>query len=275
MELSVTSWNMAHRIESWDWLLQMRPDIALLQEAVPPPNAVKQRPGATFYPPTDSPNEWKTHAGYTRDFAAGVACFNAKLSCIPKRPAPLAQATSTTLVSSHPGSFAVADLYLPDGAMITVVSLYGVWYRQPGIGSYPEATLHRAISDLAPVFQAPPSGGIIVAGDFNMYRGHSDRWRARYDTVFARLAAYGLELIGPQPPSGRGPLPRCLCGPKPNCRHVQTYRHLSRPGSRPFQLDFMFATKRLKDRLVSCHAFDTPEVWERSNHCPVIATFDL
>src|SRR5688572_5152828 len=180
MELSVTSWNMAHRVESWDWLLQMRPDIALLQEAVPPPHAVRQRPGASFYPPIDHPNEWKTLAGYSRDFSTGIACFNPKLGCIPKKPAPLAQATSTSLVTSHPGSFALADMYLPDGTMITVVSIYGIWYRQPGIGSYPEATLHRTISDLAPIFQSPPSGGIILAGDLNMYRGNNDRWRTRY-----------------------------------------------------------------------------------------------
>jgi hypothetical protein len=50
-----------------------------------------------------------------------------------------------------------------------VVSLYGIWDRMIDSGDlFVEATLHRAISDLAVVFQERAAAHVLVAGDLNI-----------------------------------------------------------------------------------------------------------
>jgi hypothetical protein len=177
-------------------------------------------------------------------------------------------ATGDELALSHPGSYAAAEVSIPGHDALGVVSVYGVWDRQEGIGSYSEATLHRTISDLTPWLHRPPAGGLVIAGDFNCYLDFGDWWDGRYMTVFNRLNAYGLDLLGP---AGNEPLDGCPCRLGPACRHVQTYAHHHSANSKPFQLDFAFGDAAVVSRLIDC-AVDPDADFEASDHLPVVTT---
>jgi endonuclease/exonuclease/phosphatase family metal-dependent hydrolase len=138
-----------------------------------------------------------------------------------------------------------------------------------------DATLHRAISDLAVVFQERSAEHVLVAGDLNVY-SYSDgsTWGDRALTVLSRLATYGLEICGPFRPDDERRLERCPC-PDPACRHVNTFLDQSNPENRPHQLDFFLATPSLRARLAACWADPDPAWFAHSDHRPIFAAFDL
>lgn len=194
----------------------------------------------------------------------------------PREPMELHEAPDGTFACSHPGQFAVGDLDLSGGRVVTVVSLYGIWDHMADSGDlFAEATLHRAISDLASVFQERSAEYVLVAGDLNVY-SYSDGTALgdRAMTVLERLKSYGLEICGPFRPDDESRLDRCPC-PDTACRHVNTYLYKSKPTSRPHQLDFFFATPALRERLEKCWADPDPHWFAHSDHRPIFAAFDL
>ncbi len=114
---------------------------------------------------------------------------------------------------------------------------------------------------------------ILVAGDLNiLYRhgeGGSLYWKGRYDTVFDRMSALGFRFVGPQAPSGgeqASPWPSEL--PVGSC-NVPTYRtKQSQPETAKRQLDFVFASESIADR-ISVRAANSIDKWGPSDHCRV------
>lgn len=155
---------------------------------------------------------------------------------------------------------------------IWAVSLYGLWDEMDQSREiYAEATLHRALSDLTPLMQKKSAQRMIIAGDLNVWHGFKGKpWGARYKTVFDRLAAYELELVGPFRAEGAA-LDGCPCGSGANCRHVQTYRHQRKAGGMPFQNDYVFARGL---EVKGCEALDDDASWSESDHCPVLVEVD-
>jgi endonuclease/exonuclease/phosphatase family metal-dependent hydrolase len=161
---------------------------------------------------------------------------------------------------------------------LAVVSLYGIWDSMgDGRAIYAEATLHRAISDLTPLLQRPRTD-VVLAGDLNIYRNwqhgspDADRlWADRYDTVFDRLAAYGLTYRGPLRGSATDG-GTCRCGLRDDCRHVNTYRTSA---GNLFQLDYVFASSAVD--VTRCDPADPPasresrhRAWQLSDHLAVL-----
>lgn len=62
-----------------------------------------------------------------------------------------------------------------------MVSLYGIWHTMPDSKDiYAEASLHRAPSDLALLFQARATERLVLAGDLNIWRGYGHKkWEPR------------------------------------------------------------------------------------------------
>ena len=267
--LSVLTWNMNQRPEAWQRLAQLRDkfgvQVALVQEAVPPPRA-----GWRVHPAAETPGAWRVlaHADRKRQFASAVVLLDEALTMTPLEPQSLGQAEYGQFAVSHPGQFAVAEVGLPGAASVTLVSLYGVWDRDER-WLFSEPTLHRAISDLTIVLQARERSNVVLAGDLNIYwqweEAAGPPWAARYNTVFNRLAAYGLSMAGPV---GESPLDRCPCGRGRNCRHVRTYAHNGNPANKPYQLDFVFTSEATTAR--TCRVLDD-EAWQHSDHLPVLA----
>lgn len=285
--VTVMSWNMHRRNDAWEHLASLAGEhnvaAALLQEATRPAYV----PENWFvHPPATDPERWRiavprsyrapdgTVQPTQRSWASAVVGIDEPM--VAREPTELHEVLDCEFAASHPGQFAVAEVALADGGQLTVVSLYGIWDTMAATGEkYVDASLHRAISDLAVVFEGRRARNVLVAGDLNLY-SYSDGsvWGDLGMTVFSRLAAYGLEVIGPLRPEGEPRLERCPC-PDPDCRHVQTYMHMSNPKSRPHQMDYFLATPALRERLTACWADPDSDWPSHSDHRAIFATFDL
>ena len=214
--MRILSWNLHQSTAAWDSLSSMMVtqgvDVALVQEAVLPGAAPD---GLKAWPPFDEPSAWwiPVPAAVMRPWCSAVVARKDAVRRFPRPAVPLGAASSAALSATHPGQFAVADV-AAGSEVLTVVSLYGLWERMPDGGDiYAEATLHRVISDVTPVLQARDRHPIVLAGDLNLWHDYPERvWGERYRTVFGRLAAYDLEVVGPfREPAVPAP-GNCVCG---------------------------------------------------------------
>jgi hypothetical protein len=277
----VASWNMHQQASSWAYLETLRTDFAidvfLLQEAGRPDRA----PGGLLEPSWMELDRWKTPVPEVkrRHYCSVVLVPDEDAIFRPRVPTPLSKAKYGEFVACHPGQFAVAELTPPGlaGERLTLISLYGIWedMKPDNRLIYAEATLHRAISDFSYLSQEKGARNVIVAGDLNIWHNRKgEGWPRRFDSVFHRLEASGLSLIGPFRPDGESPLDRCPCADD-ECRHVNTYRYQRNPANLPHQNDFVFASKPLAERQPNCFAVMDEDVWKHSDHRPVIAEWDF
>ena len=177
---------------------------------------------------------------------------------------------------SRLGTLAAAKATAPDGTVLLVASMYGLWERpHASTGSswiYADASVHRVISDLAGLIGHQQGHNIVAAGDLNILHGYGEEgsayWAGRYATIFARMSAMGVAFVGPQAPHGRraDPWPDEL---PPTSANVPTY-HTTRqtPATASRQLDFVFASEALAER-VRVRALNDPDRWGPSDHCGV------
>lgn len=58
---------------------------------------------------------------------------------------------------------------------------------------------------------------------------------------------------------------------------MNTFRYQRKPTAIPYQNDYVFATRNLARRLIKdgCLACEDEDVWEHSDHRPVVARFEL
>ena len=253
------SWNMNHRAEAWphlhDLVAKHQVAAAMLQEARNPRSLPD---GWTSNPPVTDTNDneawrlavpgwYRARSGElkkTLRWYASAVVTPPGIEAVPRIPLSLHKAPDGEFAVCHPGQLAVTDLPLDDGRSLTVISLYGIWDTMLDNKDrrYTEATLHRAISDLTPIFQERSAQLVLVAGDLNLY-SYSDGtvWGDRWMTVLSRFAVYGLEICGPFRPDDEPRLDRCPC-PDADCRHVNTYLYNADQASKPHQLDFFRLT---------------------------------
>lgn len=272
--MKLITWNMKCKPDNWSVLAEMMAEegatAAMVQEAVEPPAEVDEKL-AVFGDPSLGDEGWRLpipHDVKRRRFASAVAvCPGMQASVHPTRQ--LANAGYHDLAICHPGQWVAAEIGEGDEA-VHVISLYGIWEGSSDRdGIYAEATVHRAISDITPLLQSRNAERIVLAGDLNVWRGYGS-WKDRYQTVFDRLAALGLELAGPFRAEGCPPLEGCPCRQGDDCRHVVTYRWHSKETSNPYQLDFVF-TRGVE--VTGCVALDRERYWACSDHLPVVIDF--
>jgi hypothetical protein len=265
--LRIVSWNMRRSQSAWD-LLFADPllDVALLQEAVRPQKRV-----LWSSPPIEEP--WRIQ-GYEQDFCAAVVGLSNRVKGQPLANRRIGDPEHERLAVSLPGTLAAAEVVCANGERITIVSVYAAWENRLHMKHqiFADASAHRIISDLSALIYSQHNHRIIVAGDWNIFFGYGDRgssyWKARYNTVFARMEALGLRFVGPQYPQGikAESWPPYLPA---SSKNVPTFRKSkNNPASATDQLDFVFASTVLHDRL-NVRALNTPELWGPSDHCRV------
>lgn len=268
--MKIVSWNIAQRSQPWHSLLQSEYDLALLQEAAEPPADVVDRVGVDSAP-------WRTvGGGGERPWRTAVANLSDRVRVKWLEAKSLERAGSGEVAVSRLGSVAAATVTAPDTEPITVVSIYGVWERPYSGGEtgwiYADASVHRLISDLSALIERQNGHRIIAAGDLNILLGYgeyrSKYWATRYATVFERMEAIGLSFVGPQAPHGRQAAPWPDELPE-DSKNVPTY-HTTRqsPATATRQLDFVFASPNLAERL-QVRALNDPEHWGQSDHCRI------
>ncbi len=302
MAITVVSWNIDTRREPWRQLIQMDADIALLQEARPPPDDVVGERGAALPPgenvgPLDigPRNAWDSHS-WNSDWWCGrwpalydrwpmvvrlsdrvdVEWFK-QVGPVWRHPA------SNEIAVSGIGTLTAARVTARDGSAepFIAVSMYGQWLGpHPSVKTswnvgYADASVHRIISDLSAFIghENPRTHRILAAGDINIAYGHGfgvPYWEARHRSVFERMAAIGLEFIGPQMPNGRQSK-TLATGEPADSRNVVTY-YL--PGKSPEtasnnQLDYVFASRGFHES-VTVRAMNSVEEWGASDHCRLL-----
>ena len=302
------SWNIARSHEPWRQLLQMDADVALLQEAAPPPDDVARLQDAALPPaegtgPLDiGPREaWDSHS-WNSDWWRGrwSALYDRWPMVVRlsdrvdiewfKQVGPVwRHPASNEIAVSGIGTIAAARVTPRDGAAepFIAVSMYGQWIgSHPSVKTswntgYADASVHRIISDLSAFIghENPLTHGILAAGDLNIAHGYGDGgsppyWEARYRAVFERIAAIGLEFMGPQEPNGRQAEVRATHEP-PDSRNVVMF-YL--PGKNPAaasnnQLDYVFASRGFHES-VKVRAMNGIEEWGASDHCRLFIEID-
>jgi hypothetical protein len=253
------------RVRAWDFLRErVRPDVALVQEARPGgPNA-----GVVF-------REGGIHddrTGKAKDLGWGsaVVSFGPSLREIDHALSPF-RTEPNPILRTFPGTVAVAEV--ESNEHLVVVSAYGLIDR-----GYADATVHRILSDLAPLIDERRARRMVIAGDLNVttqwsvkhssfLRGYHKECLARDRELFARFAALGFHNLVRRS-DAEGPLPGCECADGPACRHVQTQRH--EKSSFPWQNDYVFVTADIVEREPVLEVFDQEDAWELSGHCPVV-----
>jgi exonuclease III len=268
--LKIIAWNLAHREESWRFLTDMDADIALVQEAAPPPYDVAQRIAVDSAP-------WKTDgAGCNRPWRAAVVKLSDRVTVEWLEPKAIADANRGELAVSRLGTLAAAIVTPLNGKPLIVASMYAPWEKFHATAQskqiYADASVHRVISDLSAFVGHTHQHRVVAAGDLNILYGYGEHgsahWASRYDTVFARMAALGLSFVGPQAPNGRcaEPWPDEL--PRTSKNVPTYYTSHQHPTSATRQLDFVFASNPLREHM-RVIALNEPNEWGPSDHCRV------
>jgi endonuclease/exonuclease/phosphatase family metal-dependent hydrolase len=268
--MKIVAWNIARREECWRALLGTDADLALLQEATPPPPDIAERFDI-------DPSPWRTAGnGLNRPWRTAVVKLSDRVGVQWLEPKSIEDAAPGELAVSRLGTLTAAAVTPDNGEPLTVVSVYGAWERPhftTGSGWIDaDGSVHRAISDFSSLVGRETGHRILVAGDFNILRGYGERgskyWAKRYASVFSRMGALGFAFVGPTSPNGRqaDPWPDEL--PR-NSENVPTYHtNLQTPTTATRQLDYAFASNGFADG-ISVTALNKPEQWGPSDHCRI------
>jgi len=247
------------REAAWARLRGMGVDVALLQETVPP----RDFPAGSVI--------WREIGGWRR-FGSAVATFGLPLEEILSASSRYS-GRSFPLLNTFPGSVVVARVRPPDVEPITVVSVYGV------IDVYSQTTLLRVVADLVPLFDSLDGRRVVLGGDLNMTTATKDEELPRYRAIFAAIESLGLENLFVAAKQRPARLAGCECDLGDACFHVRTHRNASVVGT-PREavgshLDYLFASPDLARCCTRVRLEDDASVWESSDHCPVVAEFEI
>ena len=257
---------MAGRRDSWDFLLECDADVALLQEAVTPPDGVAGRIEVDRASFLDARGHRVSRATVVK--LSDEPGVQVKLL----EPVPIGEAKAGDFVVSHPRSIAAAIVTAPGVERFVAASICAAYekpHRWAGKAlNIVDASVHRIISDLSLMIGRPRRHRIVAAGDLTIWHGFGpdEYWKRRYDTVFDRMAAIGLPFVGPQYPHGwlADPWPSFL---PEDSLNVPTYYNIgASPAEANNQLDFVFASEGMA-KPVQVRALNGVEEWGPSDHC--------
>ena len=290
MSTTVVSWNIAGKREPWRRLLEMDADVALLQEAGRPP------PDMADKVDTGPVEHWDSHVWNSRWYDDRVTNRFRKLydrwSMVVKlsnrveiewfkQVSPISEMMQDEIAVSGIGTIAAARIIPRDAPPFIAVSMYARWMRpHPYANSkwsvgYQDGSAHRIISDISAFIGSvdPGTHRILAAGDLNMVYGSTDddpeALLARERTVTDRMAALGIEFLGPRYPSGRQACPTPQ-GLPPDTLNVPTYYTTSQsPATAQKQLDYAFASSSFHES-VTVRALNSVDEWGPSDHCRLL-----
>ena len=263
-QFRVATWNMdswkrskASREFAWRWLQEtVRPDIALLQEAIP-----LEGVGQVV---------WKGDGiDRNRPWASAVVSFGPAIKEV-RRWKGRYDRSAKDLHQTYPGTLAIAMIELLHRASIVVVSMYGMLDD-----GYASTTVHRLITDLNPLLDSTQGKRVIIGGDLNCSTQFDQPYGRIHQNLFERFEAYGLVNLTRATRNQRSALDDCPCEEAPDCGHVRTQRH--RRSDKPWQTDYILASHHLAGKVIGCEVVDegSPNPWGFSDHCPIVATFGL
>jgi len=263
--IKIVSWNV-HQLDLLDDVADA--DVVLLQEC---PGSAGQHPGWTVFPAED---EWSTGASAWR--TAIAVRDGSGWEAQPIVLSSLHDADGDSLGVSRSGTLTAARISGPGHDPFVAISAYARWETAHGDSTiYADANAHRILSDIS-VFltHSAPAMDVVIAGDWNLLLGYNEDpwpeyWKIRYDTVFDRARALGLDYLGPRTPNGRqaDPWPREL--PSDSTCVPTFHSNRQTPATAARQLDHVFVTRRMA-RNTRATALNEPAAWGRSDHCRIL-----
>lgn len=137
MTIAIASWNLGRRAAPWRYLDErLRPDVALLQEAVVPPDRkhVVCRPGGI-----SNGRRWGSVVATTGMPVAEVTTARSGQNRFPEE-----------LFRTYPGCIAIGRVEPPGREPFIAVSVYGLIDN-----GYATTTMQRVLSDLTPLLLSP------------------------------------------------------------------------------------------------------------------------
>jgi exonuclease III len=279
--LRVASWNMNHwrgsrsladhGARAWEYLAAGNVDIALAQEAVAPSES---ETWGHLVPRSG----W--NIGKDRPWGSGIATREMAAAEVSSTYTMWSTHHSFELTphSNYEGAVAIADIDVPSLGHVTAISVYAV--MKP---VYAQTTLFHIVADLIPLFDSPKTERrhFVLGGDLNAHtQAPHPKELPRYEAILHAIESLGLVNCFKATAQMRPKLEGCPCN-EPVCYHVQTRRHPRHRGTPKERfsghLDYLFASPELADSLSDCFAVGSRDesVWELSDHCPVVADFDV
>ena len=283
--IKIVSWNIDKRWQPWHELVEMaqqgKVDLALLQEAGNPPGDL------THPVKYESDDYWKRQLYDDRPLYDRW-CLIVQLSdrvdvewfrALP----PISELGEHGIGASGIGTIAAAKVTprgQPENEAFIAVSMYARYMkphpstRTPWRVGASDVSAHRILSDISAFIghEDPSRHRILAAGDLNMIYGATGRSLAlptREKAFWDRIAALGLEFLGPQAPDGWQPSGSQPDVP-PDTRNVPTWVQKGRhPGEANRQFDYAIASRGFHER-VKVRALNEADEWGSSDHCRLL-----
>lgn len=274
--IKVVSWNIGWTYQPLQELLEMDADVALLQEVHPGGYEwLKEAKDGVAVTPQDPWEPWR-YEDYNRWPLVVKLSDRVKVEWFKQVRPSIPQEGDDEIAVSNDGILAAARIIPTDGAEAFIaVSMYARWFgHHPATGSnwiYSDAAAHHIISDLTAFIG--PTHRVLAAGDLNNIYGATEDnrlvWYERDRTVFDRMAALGLEFVGPQSPEGRQAQPTPQGLPESTGNVATFYTSGNSPAKAENQLDYVFASRGFHES-VRTRAMNSVEEWGSSDHCRIL-----
>ena len=194
---------------------------------------------------------------------------------------PISEPREDEIAVSGIGTIAAARVIPREAPPFIALSMYAQWIKPHtsavGARPYADGSAHRIISDLTAFIGSinPATHRILAAGDLNVIFGATDDNRvarpARDRTVTDRMAALGMEFLGPRAPAGGGQASPTPPGLPRDTANVPTYYPAASETTETasLQLDYAFASRGFHER-VTVRALNSAEEWGSSDHCRLL-----
>ena len=167
-----------------------------------------------------------------------------------------------------PGTVKIVDVVQNGKVLLTVAGVYGITVDVAGnkTGSG-YASVPVILDDLRDLMKSTRGKNLVIAGDFNLWPSHMPEvlYKKMVDVVEETFDA--RELIGC---SG------CSSMESP-CGHMWTHKNGNKPGAKVQHLDYIFVSPKIARNIVEVKGgvADFPDVWDVSDHAPVVMELDF
>lgn len=242
------------------WVDARRPDVVLLQEVRAPQETVGE-----FFPPA----EWHlAHAESEVPGRSGVAVA----SRLPMRAVRIGLGQG---VPGNTGRWVEADLELPDGATLTVISTY----IHSGTLGTPSMEEKYGFLDLidARLAELRAGGGFaVLAGDVNIAHQNIDIKNWKGNLKAAGFLPEERAYLDRWFDAGWVDLGRRLGGDGPGPYTWWSWRGKAFDNDAGWRIDYQIASPELAERALKAEVDRAPSYSERwSDHAPLVVTYQL
>lgn len=271
--MRIATWNLKQAVgpkrgpdDLWRWTEEnIEPDVVVFTEATVPGRHQEEGWTAIWDPSGVRPGAKR---------AWGTVIASSTCDLVPVTSVG-GRFRKTRLDFRWPGAIQIADILVQGERWATIVGLYGVLQNLDGTKAGNAITsMKHFLYRLEPLLESRAGRRLLIAGDFNV-------WPFNAQQLFRD---YPLTDLIEFTANERQPLQGCAnCDyltkngrpPRESCGHLWTHRNEGGRNPSKQQIDFIFATDELVDELelVSGGVADFPDVWDVSDHAPVIADF--